>query len=75
MEEKSDGILLRPTGPTVEKLSWEDTAREMAASGEDWNAWEATVGDGLQHISWSAKDRVAEAPSPYRRRSRPAKRG
>jgi len=41
MEERSDGILLRPTGPAVAKLSWEDTAREMAASREDWSAWTA----------------------------------
>lgn len=31
MEERSDGILLRPTGPAVEKLSWEDTASAMPA--------------------------------------------
>lgn len=30
MDERADGILLRPTGPVVEKLSWTDTAREMA---------------------------------------------
>lgn len=40
MEERSDGILLRPAGPAVEKLSWEDTAREMAASGENWAEWD-----------------------------------
>ena len=38
MEERSDGILLRPTASAVTKLSWEDTARELAASGEDWTA-------------------------------------
>jgi len=40
MEERSEGILLRPTGPVVEKLSWEDTAREMAARRGDWSAWD-----------------------------------
>ena len=40
MEERSEGILLRQTGPAVEKLSWEDTAREMAASREDWSVWD-----------------------------------
>jgi antitoxin component of MazEF toxin-antitoxin module len=34
MEERSDGILLRPTGPAVPKLSWEDTARETEMYGE-----------------------------------------
>jgi antitoxin component of MazEF toxin-antitoxin module len=48
MEERSEGILLRPTGPSVQKLSWEDTAREMAASREDWGAWEGVVADGLE---------------------------
>lgn len=47
MDERADGILLRPTGPVVEKLSWTDTAREMAASGEDWTEWDATSADGL----------------------------
>lgn len=35
MEERSEGILLRPIGPVVEKLSWEETAKAMASSGED----------------------------------------
>lgn len=60
MEERSDGILLRPTGPVVEKLSWEGTAREMAASGEDWSAWEATALDGLDGVPWETADRVRE---------------
>jgi antitoxin component of MazEF toxin-antitoxin module len=52
MEERSEGILLRPTGPAVEKLSWEETAREMAASREDWSAWDATAADGLDDLPW-----------------------
>jgi antitoxin component of MazEF toxin-antitoxin module len=62
MEERSEGILLRPTGPAVAKLSWEDTAREMAASREDWSAWDATDADGLDEIPWEAgrKSAVAE---------------
>jgi antitoxin component of MazEF toxin-antitoxin module len=51
MEERSEGILLRPTGPAVEKLSWEDTAREMAAGSEDWAAWDSVLADGLQYVS------------------------
>lgn len=71
MEERSEGILLRPTGPAVEKLSWEDTAREMASSGEDWQAWDATAADGLDTVPWDvAADRVAEEPSRYRAKSR-----
>jgi antitoxin MazE len=68
MEERSDGILLRPSGPVVEKLSWEETAREMAASREDWSAWETAVADGLDDVPWQTgrKGRVAESPARYR---------
>ena len=52
MEERSEGILLRPTGPAAEKLSWEDTAREMAASREDWSAWDTAAADGMD-VRWS----------------------
>jgi len=33
MEERSDGILLRPVDSGSAELSWEETARGMAASG------------------------------------------
>lgn len=76
MEERSEGILLRPTGPAVEKLSWEDTAREMAASREDWSAWDAAAADGLNDLPWQAggKGRVAESASRYRAKRHPRKR-
>jgi len=75
MEERSEGILLRPTGPVVEKLSWEDTAREMAASREDWSAWDAAAAEGLDELPWQAdsKGRVAESPTRYRARPGPGK--
>lgn len=67
MEERSDGILLRPPGRTEPKLSWEDTASAMAAAAENWRTWEATVADGLDEIPWepAARRRVAEAKPPY----------
>ena len=67
MEERSEGILLRPSGPAVSKLSWEETAREMAASPEDWRACEVTAADGLGDVPWQAdeKKRVAEPPTRY----------
>ncbi len=76
MEERSEGILLRPTGPVVEKLSWEDTAREMAASREDWSAWDTAVADGLDDLTWHAhrKSRVAEPSTPYRAKKGSGKR-
>jgi antitoxin component of MazEF toxin-antitoxin module len=73
MEERSDGILLRPAGPASPKLSWEETAREMAAQAEDWTAWDTTLTDGLQEIPWeTAKPRrVAERGPKYRGGSHP----
>lgn len=72
MEERSDGILLRPTGVAAPKLSWEDTARQMAAAAEDWRDWDATVADGLEDIPWEKAQsrRVAEGQSGYRVRRR-----
>ena len=68
MEERSEGILLRPPGRAVEKLSWEETARAMAASREDWSAWDKAATDGLADLPWQAagKGRVAEPPTRYR---------
>ena len=76
MEERSEGILLRPTGPVVQKLSWEDTAREMAAGGEDWSAWDTAAADGLDDLPWRAggKGRVAESPPRYSAKRGPRKR-
>jgi len=77
MEERSDGILLRPTGPAVAKLSWEETARAMAASGEDWSEWDTLDADGSDVITWEPGKarRVAEPKTPYvagrRRNKRP----
>lgn len=42
MEERADGILLRPLRRVDQKLSWEDTARAMVAESEDWSAWDWT---------------------------------
>jgi mRNA interferase MazF len=67
MEERTEGILLRPGGPAVEKLTWEDTAREMGAAGEDWSVWDTVNADGLEAIPWemSKRSRVEEKKSKY----------
>ncbi|MFH0879897.1 MAG: hypothetical protein V2A34_09310 [Lentisphaerota bacterium] len=67
MDERSDGILLRTAGLKQEKLSWEDTANEMAASLENWGDWDTTLADGLNAIPWeSGKTRlVAERKASY----------
>ena len=40
-------LLGRFRKPSALQLSWEDAYREMAASDEDWSAWDATIDDGL----------------------------
>jgi hypothetical protein len=32
------------------KLSWEETAKAMAAAGEDWSEWDSVVGDGIDGL-------------------------
>jgi len=29
--------------PSAQKLSWEDTYQEMAASDENWSAWDTVI--------------------------------
>lgn len=66
MEERSDGILLRPVSTEEPKLTWEDTAREMAAAPEDWSAWDVTASDGLGDQPWvDLTERVQEKPATY----------
>ena len=72
MEERSDGILLRPAGPAVTKLSWSETAQEMAKTNENWGEWESTAADGLDSVPWETnkKLRAAEDRSQYKTKSR-----
>ena len=72
MEERSDGILLRPVRNLEPKLSWAETAAEMAASQEDWRDWDTASADGLDEIPWDARQpkRVAEEPAKYKKGSR-----
>jgi len=75
MEERSEGILLRATGPAIEKLSWEETAREMAASHEDWSAWDSAAGDGLDDLPWQAYKKSRSEEPANRHRARPGPGG
>lgn len=70
MEERLEGILLRAAGPAVEKLSWEETAREMAAAAEDWREWDAVDADGLEDVPWRPaqrefRGRIGERKTKY----------
>lgn len=73
MEERSDGILLRPLGLPEPKLSWEETARAMATEAEDWSEWDATAADGLNDAPWdrARPRRVAEPKPAHASRRRP----
>ena len=75
MEERADGILLRSTGPAIEKLTWEDTAREMSSANEDWSEWDETDADGLDSVPWEASKRgmVGEKRPSYGSKSRSRK--
>ena len=70
MEERLEGILLRRSGPAIEKLSWTDTASEMAAEQEKWEDWDELSYDGLDEIPWENEPprRVAEPKPEYRKR-------
>ena len=68
MDELADGILLRSGPESAPRLSWEDTAREMAASEEDWSEWDTMTADGIETIPWDADSEhttVAEPKASY----------
>jgi len=48
VEEGADSITLRPKHSR--KLSWKNTAVEMARKSESWNDFETTVDDGLNQL-------------------------
>ena len=45
VEERGEGLLLRSKKDN--RLSWEETYKEMAREREDWSDLESTVADGL----------------------------
>ena len=47
LEEREDGILLR--SKQEERLSWEETYKEMAREREDWSDLDVTLADGLKN--------------------------
>jgi hypothetical protein len=36
-----------PEPASQPKLSWEETARAMAAAAEDWSEWDVAAADGI----------------------------
>ena len=51
LEDRGHELVLRSKGGR-RKLSWQETAREMAAAAEDWSDWETVSADGLESIPW-----------------------
>lgn len=51
LEDRGHEIVLTSKGGGA-KLSWAETAREMAQSNEDWSDWETASSDGLDQIPW-----------------------
>ena len=45
----------------------------MAAAGEDWGAFDTTIGDGLESVPWSPARprRIAEPAKQYKKPRRP----
>lgn len=64
MDEMADGILLRSGPESALRLSLNDTAREMAASKEDWSEWDAVIADGIETVSWDAGSEPATIAEP-----------
>lgn len=53
LEDRGHEIALRPKAGSI-KLSWEETASEMAAANEDWSEWDGTLADGVESIPWQS---------------------
>ncbi len=76
MEERPEGILLRPAAGDETKLSWADTAAEMAAAREDWREWDVVDADGLNTVLWASSrvGKVDEKGTAYGRKRAPQAR-
>lgn len=46
LEAREDGLLLR--GKKDKRMTWEETARDMAREKEDWSDLDTAVADGLE---------------------------
>ncbi len=46
LEEREEGILIKADTPE-DKLSWEDTYKEMARENENWSDFDEAVADGI----------------------------
>lgn len=59
LEERRDGILIKPGQRSGTKLSWESAYKEMAeedAERAEWAEWDFLAGDGLSDLDWPEVD-------------------
>ncbi len=50
LEERADGIIIKPVPRTEGKLSWNEAYQQMAyeaAESSEWTSWNAVAGDGI----------------------------
>ncbi len=60
LQPGGDGILLIPARRST-KLTWEQTAGEMASSSETWEEWGTSENDGLASVPWETQKRAPRA--------------
>ena len=75
-EMREEDLLLKPKMRS--KLSWAETAHQMAASHEDWREWESTMADGLETCPWdeapqSSSETSLKKPLKQKRRAKKAR--
>src|SRR3954468_7246407 len=51
LEQQENQIILKGKG-AGKKLSWDETARQMAAQEESWEEWDSATADGLENCPW-----------------------
>ncbi len=73
LEDRGHELVLRPKD-SGRRLSWEQTAREMAAAVEDWSDWEGVGGDGLESAPWREPKPSGESPAKSENTPPPARR-
>jgi antitoxin MazE len=52
LEQRAEGILIRPAPKAQGKLQWEAAYQEMAseaAEAAEWSEWDEVIADGLEH--------------------------
>jgi antitoxin component of MazEF toxin-antitoxin module len=52
LEDHGDSLVLKPQVGVQKKLSWDETAQQMAIAHEDWSDWVSATTDGLEFCAW-----------------------